>query len=73
MATMETDGILLLQRFNGFVLGAVRRQQYYYVMLFIKIISYELSNSYAMLLLLYMYLSYIEYGTQPLHRLCVFY
>ena len=68
---METDGILLLQRFDGFVLGAVRRQQYYYVMLFIKIISYELSNSYAMLLLLY--LSYIEYGTQPLHRLCVFY
>jgi len=71
MATMETDGILLLQRFNGFVLGAVRRQQYYYVMLFLKIISYELSNSYAMLLLLY--LSYIEFGTQPLHRLCVFY
>jgi len=68
---METDGILLLQRFNGFVLGAVRRQQYYYVMLFLKIISYELSNSYAMLLLLY--LSYIEFGTQPLHRLCVFY
>jgi len=51
MATMETDGILLLQRFNGFVLGAVRRQQYYYVMLFLKIISYELSNSYAMPLL----------------------
>jgi len=71
MATMETDGILLLQRFNGFVLGAVRRQQYYYVMLFLKIISYELSNSYAMLLLLY--LSYIEFSTQPLHRLCVFY
>ena len=71
MATMETDGILLLQRFNGFVLGAVRRQQYYYVMLFLKIISYELSNSYAMLLLLC--LSYIEFGTQPLHRLCDFY